>query len=824
MTGLPPATTGRAPAWARCALFVVVAAGTLLRFAGLSHDLHVGQVYHPDTPKQIRAAERYLDGRYYFYIGHSDYDGYPYFTSHLVEWTVRAGQPVVRSARALLGLPVEVGWPPARDLFWIFRILNATLASLLVWLLYRGVRREWGEGAGLLAALLLALSPADVAACHYAAGDTAASFFATLAVLAALRVYRDGRAGPVIAGTFLAVCAFAAKYHGALAGLAVALAFALRQPGRWGWLATRTAWRGWALMAAVAVVSVFITIPALFLHPVRMVEHIHGFLTYASAFHLPREIEQGGALAKLVFSLRRNLPELLGVLTWPAALAGLLAFGLAARRDRRVLLLAVLPLTYMVVALGLRPQSHPVYHTLTLPILFAAAAVGLTGPARAGIGWTPRALAILGGLAAVGLLMHAVVREAFFFQQPDTRRLAQAWTAEQVPARFAVSSGPYTFRPPGFAAADTNAAARLWITSSIRSAGPPAAGFPFQQFHLEQESLPLFRNPVLDLYLAAPDLIRPGFRLPVFQAVPSRSGNPLVFDPGRVFVRDGKVAEVGPRAALDLRFIRTQPITSALAVVRAGAEPAMVHLALGGVDRTATLGPGEAHVFAFDRPATAWPRPHPQVLYRARVRTGPGRVRVTWAFTDAEQGVALWQAGRFEEAALPLLRASDQDPDHPTLAVLARLSEGYAGMPAPADARARLDERCRGFVADWDAARVFAVYGLSPSYMEELPYVAWTADQLRGDGFRRAVEEDGMAADAAAPAGPDDATNWWVRTPAFSLPPGCYQVEIDALVGARGGRGAGRGGPGFQRSGAAASGRACGGRSPAAAVPVHLGG
>jgi 4-amino-4-deoxy-L-arabinose transferase-like glycosyltransferase len=786
MTALPPVTTGRAPAWARGALFVVITAGTLLRFAGLSHDLHEGHLYHPDTPKQIRAAERYLDGRYYFYIGHSDYDGYPYFTSHLVEWTVRAGQPIVRGARALLGLPVDAGQPASRDLYWIFRFLNATLASLLVWLLYRGVRREWGEGAGLLAALLLAVSPADVAACHYEAGDTPASFFATLAVLAALRVYRDGRAGSIIAGTFLAVCAFAAKYHGALAGLAVALAFALRQPGRWGWIATRAAWRGWGLMAAVAVVSVFVTIPALFLHPVRMVEHIHGFLTYASAFHLPKAVEEGGALAKLIYSLRQNLPELLAMLSGPAALAGLFAFGLAVRRDRRVLLLAVLPLTYIFVALGLRPQSHPVYHTLTLPILFAAAAVGLIALARVGNGRAPRWLATLAGLASVGLLAQAALREAFFFQQPDTRRLAQAWTAENVPARFAVSSGPYTFRPPGFAEAHTNAAARLWITSSIRSPGPPAAGFPFQQFQLERESLPLFRNPVLDLYVAAPGLIRPGFRLPVFQAVPSRTGNPLVFEPGGGLVRDGRSVDLAPRTALDLRFIRTAPAASALAVVRAGATPATVRLELGGHRRDATLGPGEVDVFAFERPATAWPRPDARVMYRARALASSGRARVTWAFTDAEQGVALWQAGEFAAAAPCLVRASDQDPAHPTLAVLARLSVGYAETLAPPETLARLDARCRAFVADWDAARVYTVFGLAPAYLDELPYMAWTADQLRGDGLRGVAEEPAAFGDEPAPPALGETTNWSLRTPAFSLPPGQYLAAVEVVSGARG--------------------------------------
>ena len=70
-------------------LAILFLAGLGLRTAGLSMDLDEDKIYHPDTGKQIAATERFLDGRYYQKFGHPDYDGYPYFNSHLAEWICR---------------------------------------------------------------------------------------------------------------------------------------------------------------------------------------------------------------------------------------------------------------------------------------------------------------------------------------------------------------------------------------------------------------------------------------------------------------------------------------------------------------------------------------------------------------------------------------------------------------------------------------------------------------------------------------------------------------------------------------------------------------
>ena len=755
--------------WSRLAAVAVVALGALLRFAGLSHDLHEGHNYHPDTPKQVRAAERYLDGRYFFEIGHHDYDGYPYFTSHLIEWTVRAGLPVVRAARSLAGLPVGIGWPPVQVLSWVGRVLNALLASLLVLLVYRAARREWGDGAGLLAGLLLALSPADIAACHYEAGDTPASFFATLAVLAALRILRDGRAGQVAAGTFFAVCAFAAKYHGALAGVAVAMAFAVRQPGRWGWIATRAAWRGWMLMAAVAVASVFATIPAMFIHPVRMVEHIHGFLEYASNFHVPPEVAGASGAARLFLSLKLNLPKLAALLGAPTVLVCLGAAAALARGSRRALVLAALPLLYIVVALGLRAASHPVYHTLITPTLFIIAAAAVTSLRR-------RAAAVLVAAAAVAWLVPAAQREAYFFRQPDTRLLARAWVEENLPPQFSVISGAYTFHPAGFAQADTSAPARVWVNSSIRSSGAPKDGFLFKQFRLEAESLPLFRNPTLELYVGAPRLLREGYRLPVFQSQAGTGTAAFAFEPLTGIAFDSRAAVARGEVPAERTFVVPWRVDEALAVVRAGAAPAVVDLRLGCSRRTLPLAAGGAAPVHFQRPHPAGSGAAGSFLYRGSASAAPAEARVIWAFTDAEKGVALWQAGLDAEAAPYLLRAARAE-DHLTLAVMARLAAAGARIKLSAEDAARLDDGARDFMRPWTAERVFERYGIAPAYLEELPYLRFDAADFRAAGFEEsALEEDAEETNEVART--SVSTNWLLRSPSFTLPPGAYAVTI----------------------------------------------
>ena len=92
---------------ARAGLLALVVLGALLRFGGMSHDLHEGQVYHPDTPKQISAVQRFYAGHYFIHVGRRTFDGYPLFHAHLVEFIVRAVEPVRRGVFNLVGVPYE---------------------------------------------------------------------------------------------------------------------------------------------------------------------------------------------------------------------------------------------------------------------------------------------------------------------------------------------------------------------------------------------------------------------------------------------------------------------------------------------------------------------------------------------------------------------------------------------------------------------------------------------------------------------------------------------------------------------------------------------
>jgi hypothetical protein len=83
--------------WRALALALILAVELLLRLAGLSHDLEVGQVYHPDTRKQVAAAQNYLHVLHHFRLDHPDYDGYPYLSSRLAAGGARSVIPCCRT-------------------------------------------------------------------------------------------------------------------------------------------------------------------------------------------------------------------------------------------------------------------------------------------------------------------------------------------------------------------------------------------------------------------------------------------------------------------------------------------------------------------------------------------------------------------------------------------------------------------------------------------------------------------------------------------------------------------------------------------------------
>jgi 4-amino-4-deoxy-L-arabinose transferase-like glycosyltransferase len=107
------------------------------------------------------------------------------------------------------------------------RLLTVVLATLTVVCVYRLGRRVWGVGAGLLAALLLALSPFHMRHSQYVTTDVASALLVLLALGASIAVAREGRWRDYLAAGAFAGLAASTKYNAGVVVLTVGAAHVL---------------------------------------------------------------------------------------------------------------------------------------------------------------------------------------------------------------------------------------------------------------------------------------------------------------------------------------------------------------------------------------------------------------------------------------------------------------------------------------------------------------------------------------------------------------------------------------------------------------------
>lgn len=769
----------------RAALFLILAMAALLRFGGLSHDLHEGKVYHPDTPKQVRAAERFLEGRYFIHTGISDYDGYPYFNAHLVEYLCRILNPPRVAVLNLLGIPTRPDTPDVITLFWITRLLNALLATCLVWLVYRLVREHYGNKAALVAALFMAFSPVDITACHYANGDTTAAFFATLSLLFALRIARDGRWRDYILAVFFAACGFASKYHAGVAALPILLAHAARYPSPRAFL-SRASLTRLAACAIIGIAALFVTIPTLIHHTSQVTQDILYFFTHVSkGRRLPDEIQGTGLTGKFLFSMKRNGPILLYILGPIASIAALLALVRLGLRDMRIWIIGSLPVFYFLVGVSFRPIAPPVYHTLMTPMVFILAAILLTRrppeSARPLLRRAAPVAATLAILLSAGYLARHALKETFFFWHMDTRRMASHWAAENVPDTFLFDRSLYTFQRP---VPQEKPAGTVFVRNNIYPEDPPARFQPLKSFTLERDSLMQFRNPDILCHIGGSTWITSPTLMPVTQRWPSETGNQFVFDNGLTFLRDGKRLLLNPNLPLTRRIVTESPLEDAVLTVRNGPVPNFVNLSFAGHSWTLKLAPGATEALRIRNPEPCFPRERGLFFYRLSADATTGSALVRLATRTEEIGTALFDAGRYTEA-VSWLEDAAITTRNPTLAVQAMASRALA-VPAPTRKPAvnpaeiaAIAGRIRNV---FNAASLEDIYGIGPTYLNSIPFLSVTNDALLRKGFKKRssrkiiVEDEEEAAVVLAQPHPDRKTS--VSTRPLLLDPGHYTCSI----------------------------------------------
>ncbi|MBM3277881.1 MAG: glycosyltransferase family 39 protein [Candidatus Handelsmanbacteria bacterium] len=151
------------------------------------------------------------------------------------------------------------------DLLAIARGLNSLLASGTVGVTILLGRRLYGEKGGFLAGLILALMPLHVRFSHLAITDVPAAFWASLALLWALRLIQEGgkRTDALLAGLFAGL-AGATKYPAALVALPVLGA---------AWCSGTHRWRNLGTAAVTALLVAAIATPYVWLDYTQFWSH-----------------------------------------------------------------------------------------------------------------------------------------------------------------------------------------------------------------------------------------------------------------------------------------------------------------------------------------------------------------------------------------------------------------------------------------------------------------------------------------------------------------------------------------------------------------------
>ena len=216
----------------RAVAIVIGALALVLRLWGISYDLPF--IYYPDEPGYVAIAQRIfktgdLNPHFFnypslfFYVNAASY--IPYYL--VGTW---AG---LFSARTDIAAPLAIAVGVAKatqpNTILLGRCLTALFGAGTVLLTWRIGRRISGRASvGLLASLFVAVLPPNVFNSRLITPDTFVVFFATAAVLGAVRIYQRGwTSSYVFAGAALGLTA-SSKYNGAVVAVPVLLAHVLR--------------------------------------------------------------------------------------------------------------------------------------------------------------------------------------------------------------------------------------------------------------------------------------------------------------------------------------------------------------------------------------------------------------------------------------------------------------------------------------------------------------------------------------------------------------------------------------------------------------------
>lgn len=361
------------------------------------------------------------------------------------------------------------------------RVLVAAFGAASVFVCYLVGLRFLSAPAGLIGALLLAVSPVHVASSHFITNDVPMAFFALLAYVFLWDVYRRGRGRDYLAAGAAIGLGTATKYLPVvlLVSLVLAHVFRLRnETGGW-----RSAGRGWPWLVAGGAAAFVVFAAA----------SPYVLLDWRSALH---DYQVQGALSGATGCRDCSLnfvPYLTGTLGWSVgwgayllALVGLasLAWTPGERRLRYGLLASFPVMLFLMVGVQRQPWARwlvpiaPFAGLAAGAVLWALVRRLAARPelARAGAAvppaWPAPALAAAGALLLVAVPAVTSLGYDRALVAQDPRTSAVNWFEERVPKGTAVAVQPMLDRY--FFTAQLRTDAQLERTLSWVPEGKPA--------------------------------------------------------------------------------------------------------------------------------------------------------------------------------------------------------------------------------------------------------------------------------------------------------------------------------------------------------------
>jgi len=416
----------------------VVTLALVMRLWGLGFDLP--NLYHRDEAKYVSIALRVLKtGDYnphffnypslFFYLLAIAY--IPYVLYMAAHGRLMSLQGLVLPEQVLENV-VGIAHMPSQLL--VGRAVVAMFGVLTVLGTYWLGRAAYGRRAGIVAALMLAISPTHVRNSHFVAPDVAMAFFVLAAFVFCLRIWQEGRWRHYILCGLFAGLSISTKYNAYPILLTMILAHALRGPIR------RDA-RPVAVGLGAAACGFLLTTPFSLLDLSAFLNGVAFEMYHYATMGDPGIEGQNGLLWYAAYLIRNE-----GIVPLIAAVEGIVG---VLSRSMKTLLLASFPAIYLgATSLYVVKNDRTVLAILPFLAILCGGLVERLGDRLASlVGGKRRALqaALLLGLAA--LIVTPLVQSVAInrrFSAEDVRTLVTVWLDAKVPAGSRIAGEYYS--------------------------------------------------------------------------------------------------------------------------------------------------------------------------------------------------------------------------------------------------------------------------------------------------------------------------------------------------------------------------------------------